>query len=205
VPTAVSTAGALSGKTVTDISASKGNGFACAVASGAAYCWGANTYGQLGASTVSTYTATPQAISVSGDLVGKTVTQVSAGSLNTCILASSTAYCWGYNTSFGSTGTGSLTDSAVPTAVYAQPDGVLYGLSLTQISVGNASTCAVATNGKVYCWGGNVYGQLGTGQSGTGIYSGTPVQMNLNGALAGKKATGVSAGEYFALVVGIQL
>ena len=32
-----------------------------------------------------------------------------------------------------------------------------------QISVGGGHTCALTATGIVYCWGGNVYGALGTG------------------------------------------
>ncbi|MBK8800175.1 MAG: hypothetical protein IPM07_29460 [Anaerolineales bacterium] len=35
--------------------------------------------------------------------------------------------------------------------------------TLPVVSAGGAHTCAVTTSGKVYCWGGNASGQLGTG------------------------------------------
>ena len=37
------------------------------------------------------------------------------------------------------------------------------GLSFVQVKAGNQFTCGVATSGRAYCWGYNLYGQLGNG------------------------------------------
>jgi alpha-tubulin suppressor-like RCC1 family protein len=79
VPVAVSTSGVLSGVTLTQISAGGSTGFACAVSSaGAAYCWGDNTYGELG-NTSTTQSLVPVAVSTSGVLSGVTLTQITSG------------------------------------------------------------------------------------------------------------------------------
>jgi alpha-tubulin suppressor-like RCC1 family protein len=37
------------------------------------------------------------------------------------------------------------------------------GLGFQSIGAGELSSCGVTTDGVAYCWGGNEYGQLGTG------------------------------------------
>ena len=60
---------------------------------GAAFCWGDNSYGQLGVSTNVSFSDSP--VAVSG---GRTdFTAVTAGVRHTCAVGASGAYCWGSN------------------------------------------------------------------------------------------------------------
>src|SRR2546422_1249264 len=78
---------------VAPVSLSAGSDHTCGVASGAAYCWGDNTYGELGDGTYATDRLTPAAVSG-----GLTFAGVSGGTLYTCgVTTSGAAYCWGYN------------------------------------------------------------------------------------------------------------
>ena len=54
-----------------------------------------------------------------------------------------------------------ITQSNVPVAV--STSGVLSGLTLTQITAGFDTACALASTGAAYCWGDGVNGQLGNG------------------------------------------
>ncbi len=208
-PVAVNTSGVLSGKTVTQIATSSGSdtstkaGSTCAVASGAAYCWGDNRTGQLGDNST-TQRNTPVAVNTSGVLSGKTVTQIAVGlgSLysnyssrisSTCAVASGAAYCWGVNNN-GQLGNNSTTSSNTPVAV--NTSGVLSGKTVTQITIavsssvgGNiSSTCAVAS-GAAYCWGDNSTGQLGDNSTTQRL---TPVAVNTSGVLSGKTVTQIT-------------
>ena len=184
--TAVDATGALAGKNVTAVDTGGSSGNSCAVASGAAYCWGSGVRGILGTgSTSSSYS--PAAVNATGVLAGKTVTAVSVGGNHACAIASGKAYCWGDNR-YGQLGDGSLTQSTVPVAVAT--NGVLAGKTVTSISTRYLHTCAVA-DARAYCWGYNFYGQLGIGLT---TNSSTPVAVNTVGALAGKNVTGISTG-----------
>lgn len=83
---------------------------------------------------------------------------VSAGADFSCgATPAGTAFCWGRNAA-GALGDGTATDRAEPVAV-AMPAGVRFD----SVSAGQDHTCGVTPEGAVYCWGGNTFGQLGTG------------------------------------------
>jgi alpha-tubulin suppressor-like RCC1 family protein len=195
VPVAVTTSGVLSGKTLTQVSA--GVGFTCALdTTGTAYCWGQNGSGQLGNGST-TNSSVPVAVTTSGVLSGKTLIQVTTGTDFACALSTTgLAYCWGGDGS-GQLGSGSTTSSSVPVAVTAT--GVLSGVTLTQISAGSNSACAVGSSGASYCWGGGSSGQLG---SGSVTSSSVPVAVTASGALSGVTLVQVTTGTAFACALG---
>lgn len=184
VPTAVDTSGVLAGKTVTDISA--GQSDTCAVASGAAYCWGLNSSGQLGNNSI-TESHVPVAVDTSGVLAGKTVTAISASGTHTCAIADNEPYCWGNNAN-GRLGNNSTTDSLVPVAV--DTSGVLAGKTVTAIAAAGSGTCAIA-NGADYCWGLSSNGQNGNNSTASSL---VPIAVDTSGVLAGKTVTAISTG-----------
>ena len=187
VPVAVNTTGVLAGKTIKQISA---YGFhTCAIASDdKAYCWGRGDLGQLGNNST-TNSSIPVAVNTTGVLAGKTIKQISAGSLYTCAIASDDkAYCWGRGSN-GQLGNNSTTNSSIPVAV--NTTGVLAGKTIKQISAGSFHTCAIASDNKAYCWGSGTSGQLGDN-----LYtnSSIPVAVNTTGVLAGKTIKQISNG-----------
>jgi alpha-tubulin suppressor-like RCC1 family protein len=190
VPVAVFTGGVLAGKTLTRISA--GAAFSCALDNtGKAYCWGLDTSGQLGDGPPDTQSNVPVAVSTSGVLAGKTLTEIETGSTFACALDSAgLAYCWGANNT-GQLGNNSTTNSDVPVAVVSS--GALAGKTLTQITAGNGFACALDTAGKAYCWGDNSQGQLGINSTSPST-SLVPVAVFTGGALNGVSLTQISSG-----------
>ena len=84
--------------------------------SGAAYCWGSNSNGQLGNGTIGG--ANPVAAPVSG---GLSFVSLSAGGAHTCgVTPSGAIYCWGANGS-GQLGDGTQIDRVAPVRVAEAP------------------------------------------------------------------------------------
>lgn len=145
IPTAV-----LGGLTFQTISA--GGGHTCALSTtGAAYCWGLGSSGQLGNGST-TNRATP--FPVSG---GHTFTRLTVGYAHTCgLVANGTLYCWG-NNFWGQLGIGSNTNQSTPVATTG-------GRTFVRVSAGGSHTCALVTvPGAAYCWGTNENGEVGDG------------------------------------------
>ena len=129
-----------------------------------AYCWGDNSKGQLGDSTVD---ASYIPVEVTGD---HEFVQITAGQDHTCALdTSGAAFCWGGN-SFGQLGIGIRDSVEIPTPVAG-------GLKFTALSTSSVHTCGLTAQGAAYCWGGNQFRQLGTG-SGTWAWAPVPVAGN---------------------------
>lgn len=173
-PTAVT---GLSEKAVTAVSASANQ--ACAIADGAAYCWGYNYSGQLGDGTT-TNRLTPTAVTGLG---GAVVKSIAAGGGHTCaITVTNRLYCWG-NNYYGNIGDGTTTNRLTPTYVSS------LGENVTAVAAQSAHTCAIAAS-ELKCWGWNSSGQLGDG---TTTDRSTPTSVNLPGSVS-TKVTYVSAG-----------
>ena len=120
--------------------------------SGAAFCWGNNSYGQLGDGS-NARRLHPVRVS------GGNFRQVSTGTFHSCgIGEDGQAYCWGGNTA-GQVGDGSTDDRRLPTAVRG-------ARSWIDIDAGLLHTCGVTTTNEAYCWGFNDQGQLGIGTKG---------------------------------------
>jgi alpha-tubulin suppressor-like RCC1 family protein len=131
-----------------DTEESPGVFHACArLGTGKVYCWGANSYGELGVDPSTTplgYSTTPVLVSSLTD-----ATSLSAGGIGNCaIRANKTVVCWGANTQdqLGQPSSVIGPKSYVP----VQVQGLT---SVENISAGYVSSCATVTNGTAYCWG----------------------------------------------------
>ena len=157
-----------------------GENFSCAVADGAAYCWGQNNRGQLGLSTTQT-TKSVFPLIVPGFESG--VTMVAAGHEHACAVKEGSLYCWG-NNYWGNVGVQPTMAPKLPTAVVGLPAG-----SIAALALGKDHSCAVI-NTQVYCWGRDNYGQLGSA-----VYGGLEWALPSNPiALVGSGVVGISAG-----------
>jgi len=133
----------------------------CALArSGGVKCWGTNWHGELGDGTT---TSRSTAKDVSGLTSG--VLAVTAGEAHTCALMDAAhgggIKCWGANT-YGQLGDGTIQGP--------YDDGHLTPRDVRELASGVVAvaacyyhTCALTGGGRLQCWGGNPFGQLGDG------------------------------------------
>ncbi|MDR0591100.1 MAG: IPT/TIG domain-containing protein [Candidatus Nomurabacteria bacterium] len=187
----------LNGKTVKQIAV--GGWHSLALTTDGVLCsWGYNNDGQLGDGTTSNRSR-PVAVNVTTSaLADKTIAKISGGSYHTMVLDNSGAvYGFGYNNR-GQLGDGTTTNRS--TAVAVSTAGVLDGKTITDISAGgiDGTSLALGSDGKVYAWGYNNYGQLGIGSTSTQT---TPVAVSMAGVLSGKTVTQIEMGYYHAAVL----
>jgi alpha-tubulin suppressor-like RCC1 family protein len=166
------------------LSVTAGRAHACAVQDASpidVWCWGDNQFGQLGIGS-DTDSATPVWVSDNGDTV-------SAGFHHSCgITTLDRIYCWGSRESL------QLGDGANPPfdncsggdcSVWPVP--IDLDKDMAAVSAGWQHSCAVTTDGEVWCWGSNQNGQVGAGTT-VSVYQ-TPTQV-----LGLTNAVAVSAG-----------
>jgi alpha-tubulin suppressor-like RCC1 family protein len=163
VPTAVSVLG---GKTITDIAVAQNATHVCAIVQGEGiYCWGFNSFGQIGHATgagtppdIGTSNPTPQ-------LVANTSlsTSVAVAQSTSCGATSAgTAGCWGANSN-GAFGNGQLTPAFTSTPVSAANGQATISTIVGGGASESAVFCSIANSGQLTCWGETGYGEVGNG------------------------------------------
>ena len=109
---------------------------------GSVYCWGDNTYGQLGLGDWDNRSS-PTQVDL-GD--GNSAASIAAGDWHTCaLLDDGSATCWGRNDD-GQLGDLSTTNRSTPATV-------AYFTGFASISAGARHTCASQSDMDLYCWG----------------------------------------------------
>ena len=136
-----------------------GNRHACAIRAGRLTCWGDNRHGQLGQPV----TASTRRIAQPTAVDTRTWTAIAAGQNHTCGIEGGRVWCWGSSQS-GQAGQGGGSSSARSEIL----DGSGQPLAgATAVCAGDGHACAIA-GGALYCWGSDLFGQLGDGPTGDG-------------------------------------
>lgn len=172
-----------------------GSYHSCGLANnGQIYCWGRNSYGQLGNGVLANANL-PVLVNDGGRGLDGQFIDLSLGGLFSCALTKThQVYCWGSG-SFGQLGTNQATDSSTPVLVSVanlKPDERFW-----KIQAGESHICGVTNQSQVYCWG-----RGGDGQLATGDYD-NQLQPSLikNGEIThNQKIVDVSLGDYHSCV-----
>jgi len=164
-------------------SVSLGYQFSCALlVGGAVKCWGSNGGGQLGLGDLANRGDQPNEMGDNLPVVdlgqGQTAVAVSTGHRHSCALLTGGAVkCWGV----GNRGQLGLGDALIhgdqPNEMGDNLPFVDLGLGVTATAVtaGYEHSCALLSDGRVKCWGRNLEGQLGLGD--TAIRGDQPNEM----------------------------
>jgi alpha-tubulin suppressor-like RCC1 family protein len=138
----------------------------CGLTSGGkAYCWGWNSVGQLGDGSTTRRLAP---VGVAGGLVFANLT---AGGEHSCgVTSGGAAYCWGSNdySELGTTANFSsclLNSSGDFSRCSVLPVAVAGGLTFASLTAGYLHTCGLTSGGAAYCWGDDLFGELGDGST----------------------------------------
>jgi alpha-tubulin suppressor-like RCC1 family protein len=144
------------------------NGNTCAIKTdGTLWIWGNGAQGALGDNTVAAKNSPIQTIAT-----GTNWKQAISGYLsNAGIKTDGTLWLWGYNVS-GQLGNNSRTNTSSPVQTICQ------GTNWKQLSFGHYHSAAVKTDGTLWTWGANDYGQLGDN---TTIDKSSPIQTIATG------------------------
>jgi alpha-tubulin suppressor-like RCC1 family protein len=154
---------------------------------GAYYDWGYNAAGQLGDGRTADSDA-PVRVALPAAVLQVSQGGSGAGNGQTvAILADGTVWTWGDGTK-GQLGDGRTASSDIPVRV-----GVPAGVTFTKVNSGGYSCYAIDSAGRLWAWGGNQNGQLGTG-TGTQVQT-TPVDVGIRLAQVSSTASNVAGFE----------
>ncbi|CAK9809769.1 X-linked retinitis pigmentosa GTPase regulator homolog [Anthophora plagiata] len=150
------------------LSVSCGHCHTLAVTNNGVYAWGSSQFGQLGLGKV-LQCSTPELITC---LAQEVIIDAVAGQYHSVALtADGRVFTWGWGV-HGQLGHGNTDKKMTPTLVTS-----LLGIVVRCISAGHAHTLALSTEGIVYAFGCNIFGQLGVGNN---VKSSVPMKVSLS-------------------------
>lgn len=167
------------------------------VEDGRVYTWGSGNVGRLGNGTTSGIQRTPAL--VGGAIAGLEVVGAAVGFDHTLVLTSDgRLFTWGHRL-HGAMGSGSTSGSqTVPLAVPLT--GVLNGVQVVQVEVGNHTSYVLGDEGEVFAWGRGTSGELGRGSTAS---STAPVRADMAAFEAiGNRPSTIVAGRIFGMTLG---
>ena len=134
--------------------------------------WGDNRYGQLGVGAFDT--AAPYSRSAPTAVSGiPNITALADGFYHSVALAADgTVWTWGYN-DYGELGVGAF-DVVAPYGRNA-PTQIPHFTGVIAVAAGTNHSLALKSDGSVWAWGWNIFGQLGDG---SGVNQNAPVKIN---------------------------
>jgi alpha-tubulin suppressor-like RCC1 family protein len=154
------------------------------LSTGAYYDWGYNAVGQLGDART-TNSATPVQVKLPGPV--RQVSQGGSGAANgqtVALLANGSVWAWG-NNEHGQLGDGSTVSSDVPVRVKVPAQ-----VSVLTVDSGGYACYAIDNSGRLWAWGGNKNGQLGTGSD--VLIEAEPVEVSIRLAQISSTASNVA-------------
>ena len=162
-----------------------GGSVLCVKTTGALWVWGSNSNGQLGVNATTPRNAGPVQL---GSLLNWSKPSNGA-STSMCVKTDGTLWMWGKN-SAGQLGQNDTTNTSSPVQVGSLTDWAIPSTYNSAFAT-NISAVCLKTNGSLWAWGNNSYGQLGLGDA---ISRSSPTQV---GALTNWAIP--SAGDRFTL------
>ena len=161
---------------------------------GRVFAWGRNLSGRLGDGTT-TDRSTPTEITSNFNLnIGETITSMSLGQYHSSAITSEgRVFTWGQNY-YGQLGDGTTTNRLIPTEITSNFN-LNAGETITGMSLGYFHSSAITSDGRVFIWGQNYYGELGQLGDGTTTNRSTPTEITSNFNLnAGETIISISLG-----------
>lgn len=157
---------------------------------------GYNSLGQVGLDTAGNNVFAPTSVPAQGALYGKTLTALATGFTHTLALCTDGSLAaWGDN-NFGQLGC-AHPESHSPSPVSVLLSGELHDKTVIAIAAGAEHCLALTSDGRVYAWGRNNSGQLGTATGDRDL----PTAVSTAGALAGESVIAIAAGTSHSLAL----
>jgi uncharacterized repeat protein (TIGR02543 family) len=161
--------------------------------SGRIYAWGANNIGQLGNGTTAIRQNTPSLFTISTLNEGETITKIQlANTYGFVTTSEGRIFTW------GETPNGRLLTPTLFTL-----SGLNVNETITTIytnAVANQAFFLTSEN-RIFVQGGNLYGQLGRGNSGPSASASTPILITIAGLNGGEFVNRFSIGSSFSLAI----
>ena len=131
---------------------------------GNVWVWGLNLQGQLGTGECREYSHERLPVNISDSFGSARIAQVFAGFSSSLALdENGHVWAWGSGED-GRLGIGNDQQQRYPVNVSVKANSPLANVEIVQISVGFSHALALDAEGKVWAWGSNDRGQLGTGE-----------------------------------------